>query len=159
VLDGADLRPGDHAADLYAGVGLFTAFLAQGVGPEGRVASVESDPGGSRDARRNLHDLAQVQLIDRTTERSLRDGSLVGSLEGRVDVVVLDPPRTGAKRAIADIVELRPRRIVYVACDPAALARDLVAPLAAGYQLVSLRGFALFPMTHHVECVAVLALP
>lgn len=159
VLAGADLRPGDHAADLYAGVGLFTAFLAQDVGPEGRVASVESDPGGSRDARRNLHDLAQVQLIDRTTERSLRDGSLVGSLDGRVDVVVLDPPRTGAKRAIADIVELRPRRIVYVACDPAALARDLVAPLAAGYKLVSLRGFALFPMTHHVECVAVLALP
>ena len=72
------------------------------------------------------------------------------------DVVVLDPPRTGAKKAVAGIVDLAPRRIVYVACDPAALARDLASFGARGYALAGLRAFALFPMTHHVECVAVL---
>ena len=69
---------------------------------------------------------------------------------------MLDPPRTGAKKAIAGIVDLSPRRIVYVACDPAALARDLASFAARGYALDGLRAFALFPMTHHVECVAVL---
>jgi tRNA/tmRNA/rRNA uracil-C5-methylase (TrmA/RlmC/RlmD family) len=69
---------------------------------------------------------------------------------------VLDPPRTGAKKAVEGIVALAPRRIVYVACDPAALARDLASFGARGYELTGLRAFALFPMTHHVECVAVL---
>jgi tRNA/tmRNA/rRNA uracil-C5-methylase (TrmA/RlmC/RlmD family) len=72
------------------------------------------------------------------------------------DVVVLDPPRTGAKKVVSAIVELSPRRVVYVACDPAALARDLATFDTLGYTLDSLRAFALFPMTHHVECVAVL---
>jgi tRNA/tmRNA/rRNA uracil-C5-methylase (TrmA/RlmC/RlmD family) len=152
VLEAAQARPGDTVLDLYAGVGLFTTFLAGEVGEDGTVLSVESDPGGSRDARRNLHDLPQVRLVGETVERALRQGAL----GEQADVVVLDPPRTGAKKAVQGIVDLAPRRIVYVACDPAALARDLASFAARGYALVGLRAFALFPMTHHVECVAVL---
>ena len=152
VIEGAEVGAGDTVLDLYAGVGLFTTFLADEAGEDGVVLSVESDSGASRDARRNLHDFPQVRLVGASVERALRDGSLGES----ADVVVLDPPRTGAKKAVAGIAELAPRRIVYVACDPAALARDLASFAARGYALEGLRAFALFPMTHHVECVAVL---
>ncbi|MEV7396211.1 TRAM domain-containing protein [Aeromicrobium sp. NPDC092404] len=153
VLEAAEVADGDTVLDLYAGVGLFTTFLADDAGEDGAVLSVESDRGASRDARRNLHDFPQVRLVSDPVERALRNGSLGQS----ADVVVLDPPRTGAKKAVAGIVDLAPRRIVYVACDPAALARDLASFAARGYVLDSLRAFALFPMTHHVECVAVLS--
>jgi tRNA/tmRNA/rRNA uracil-C5-methylase (TrmA/RlmC/RlmD family) len=150
VLSAAEAREGDVVVDLYAGVGLFTAFLADVVGERGTVISVESDQRAARDARRNLHGSPQVRLVGETVERALREGS-VGV---RADVVVLDPPRTGAKKVVAAIAELAPRRIVYVACDPAALARDLASFAELGYGLESLRAFDLFPMTHHVECVA-----
>lgn len=152
VLAGGDVRDGDTVLDLYAGVGLFTTFLAEQVGEGGTVLSVESDQTASRDARRNLHELPQVRLVGETVERALRHGLLGAS----ADVIVLDPPRTGAKKAVQGIVDLAPRRIVYVACDPAALARDLASFMARGYALTGLRAFALFPMTQHVECVAVL---
>ena len=152
VMDGAGARPGDTVLDLYAGVGLFTAFLADAVGDDGTVVSVEADRGGHRDARRNLHERTSVRLVADTTERALRDETM----PDRVDVVVLDPPRTGAKEAVTAIAALQPGRVVYVACDPAALARDLATFAEHGYRLDSLRAFALFPMTHHVECVAVL---
>ncbi len=152
VLAGAGLQPGDIVADLYAGVGLFTAFLADAVGEGGTVISVESDNRAAKDARRNLHGSPQVKLIPFTVERALREG-LAGV---HADVVVLDPPRTGAKKVVPAIVNLSPRRIVYVACDPAALARDLATFATLGYRLEELRAFALFPMTHHVECVAIL---
>lgn len=152
VMTGLDAKPGDTVADLYAGVGLFTAFLAEAVGESGSVFSVESDPGGARDARRNLHAFAQVRLIAEPVERALLNGALGTAL----DLVVLDPPRTGAKHAVGPIAALNPRKIAYVACDPAALARDLASFAVLGYRLDSLRAFDLFPMTQHVECVAVL---
>ncbi len=152
VMAGAMAQEGEIVADLYAGVGLFTAFLADAVGETGTVISVESDRQAAKDARRNLHGSPQVKLVGETTERALREG-LVGV---HADVVVLDPPRTGAKNVVPAIVELSPRRVVYVACDPAALARDLATFATLGYRLDGLRAFALFPMTHHVECVAVL---
>ncbi len=151
VMDAAQVRPGETVVDLYAGVGLFTSFLADAVGEQGEVVSVESDRGAARDARRNMHDQPQVRLVASTVERALRSGEVPSA-----DAVVLDPPRTGAKRAVDGIVALAPRRIVYVACDPAALARDLASFERLGYRMESLRGFALFPMTHHVECVATL---
>lgn len=152
VIDAAQIKQGDTVLDLYAGVGLFTTFLSDEVGEGGTVFSIESDRVAARDARRNLHDLPDVRLVAETVERALRQQMLGDS----ADVVVLDPPRTGAKRVVADIAALGPRRIVYVACDPAALARDLASFAARGYRLEGLRAFALFPMTHHVECVAVL---
>jgi len=152
VLAAADVRPGDLVADLYAGVGLFTAFLAEATGPTGRVVWVEADRGAAVDAHENLAGLP-VDLVPRRTEHALRRGE-VGE---QADVVVLDPPRTGAKEAVADIAALGARTVVYVACDPAALARDLKTFAEHGYRLDALRAFALFPMTHHVECVAALS--
>ncbi|MGH3497360.1 MAG: class I SAM-dependent RNA methyltransferase [Nocardioidaceae bacterium] len=153
VLSAAAVQPGDRVADLYAGVGLFSVFLAEAVGDAGVVVSVESSPAAVRDARRNVHDLPQVRVLGGRV-----DGALRGDAFGEsCDVVVLDPPRTGAKRPVVEgITGLSPRRVVYVACDPAALARDVATFMECGYRLDGLRAFALFPMTHHVECVALL---
>ena len=132
VLDGLDPQPGERAADLYSGVGLFSAALADRVGEAGRVVAVEGDRTAVADAERNLGDLPQVEhLVDR--------------------------PRTGARRDVVEgIVALSPRAVAYVACDPAALARDVAIFAEHGYPLTSLRAFDLFPMTSHIECVALL---
>lgn len=152
VIEAADPRPGETALDLYAGVGLLTLPLAVRVGPSGTVVSVESDARAVRDARRNLHEHPQVRIEQGRTERVLE--GLVDEL-GSADVVVLDPPRSGAGRAVVDqVVALSPRVVVYVACDPAALGRDVRLLAERGYRLDGLRAFDLFPMTHHVECVA-----
>lgn len=143
--------------DLYAGAGLFTAPLADAVGPVGRVVSVEGDAQSVKDARRTLHAADQVELHTGDVVRVLRDAG--HGAVGGADVVVLDPPRAGAGRAVVEQVQtLAPERVVYVACDPAALARDIeyFSRGATPYSLGSLQAFDLFPMTHHVECVAVL---
>lgn len=159
VLDAARGKSGDltdaTVLDLYSGAGLFTVPLAHAVGVVGRVVAIEGDERAAKDARRNVHDLEQVEIHHGAVERVLRTAGH-GAIGG-ADVVVLDPPRTGAgKRTIAEIVALAPARIVYVACDPAALARDIAYLAESGYGLESLRAFDLFPTTHHVECVAVL---
>ncbi len=153
VLDALRPAPGERALDLYSGVGLFSAFLAERVGPEGSVLAVESDPVAVSDAERNLADLPQVEAVVDRVERALRRGS-VGE---RCDVVVLDPPRVGAKREVVEgVVALAPRTVAYVACDPGALARDVAIFAEHGYRLESLRAFDIFPMTSHVECVALM---
>lgn len=149
VLEVLDPRPGDAAVDLYSGVGLFAGALAERVGPEGSVLAVEADERAVGDARRNLHDLPWVRLVSGRVDQT--------ELGDRVDLVVLDPPRSGAGRAaVRRIAASRPRAIAYVACDPATLARDVATFAASGYVLSGLRAFDLFPMTHHVECVAAL---
>jgi tRNA/tmRNA/rRNA uracil-C5-methylase (TrmA/RlmC/RlmD family) len=118
------------------------------------VVGVEGDERTVRDARRSLHDLRGVELVAGRVERVLtaRPDVIAGA-----DVVVLDPPRTGAGRAVLEaVLGARPRVVVYVACDPAALARDVATARGNGYRLAGLRAFAMFPMTHHVECVATL---
>jgi tRNA/tmRNA/rRNA uracil-C5-methylase (TrmA/RlmC/RlmD family) len=151
VLDGLDPQPGERAVDLYAGVGLFAALLGARVGPDGAVLAVEGDARACADAARNTADLPQVRI--RTTPV---DAAAVRRL-GPVDLVVLDPPRAGAgidtTRALAT---LRPRRMAYVSCDPGSFARDLRVLLDAGWSLESLRAFDLYPMTEHVETVAIL---
>ncbi|HEY6798104.1 MAG TPA: TRAM domain-containing protein [Kineosporiaceae bacterium] len=155
VLAAAEPRPGERAVDLYCGVGLFTAALALRVGPGGAVLGVESDDRAVADARRNLHDLPQAVLEPGRVERVLPRLARAGW--ERADVAVLDPPRSGAGRAVLDaVLGLRPRVVVYVACDPAALARDVATASAGGYRLAALRALDLFPMTQHVECVATL---
>jgi tRNA/tmRNA/rRNA uracil-C5-methylase (TrmA/RlmC/RlmD family) len=154
VLQAAQPRPGERAVDLYAGVGLFAAALALRVGPTGTVIAVETDARAVADARRNLHDLPQVRLEAGRVEHVL-PGLLAESDRPGPDVVVLDPPRAGAgRRVIETVLAARPRVVVYVACDPASLARDVAIAAAAGYRLAGVRGFDLFPMTQHVECVA-----
>lgn len=152
VLDGLEPRPGDIALDLYGGVGLFAAALADRVGPTGRVTLVESDRQAVADAKQNLAAWPAARIERGRVDHVLRRLHL-----GRADVVVLDPPRAGAGRAVVDLLtRLRARRIVYVACDPASLGRDLRRFEEQGMAVVGLRAFDLFPMTSHVECVAAL---
>ncbi|MEO6822709.1 MAG: TRAM domain-containing protein [Candidatus Nanopelagicales bacterium] len=148
-------RPGDHLLDLYSGVGLFGGSLAEDLGPTGRIDCVESSPGAVRCARRNLHDLPQVHLHEALVERWLGVPQ-----RNRVDLVVLDPPRKGAgARALRRILELRPRAVAYVACDPASLARDVGTAVGLGWSLARVVAFDLFPMTAHLETVALLLPP
>ncbi|GGU39700.1 class I SAM-dependent RNA methyltransferase [Nocardioides albus] len=149
VMSALAPAPGDSVLDLYAGVGLFSAFLADAVGPTGRVLAVEGDQTASALSVGNVP-TADVTAGDVAT--------VLGRLEeGPYDLVVLDPPREGARRAVVEAVVARtPRKVAYVACDPAALARDVAIFAEHGYRLRTLRAFDLFPMTHHVEAVALL---
>lgn len=152
---------GERAVDLYAGVGLFAAALALRVGPTGWVHAVESEARACKDARRNLHDLPQVRITQGLVEATPDpdDEAAVASdwSAARADVVVLDPPRAGAgPEVMARIARLRPRVVAYVSCDAASLARDITHAAQNGYRLTALRAFDMFPMTHHVECLATL---
>jgi tRNA/tmRNA/rRNA uracil-C5-methylase (TrmA/RlmC/RlmD family) len=147
VLEALAPTSGERALDLYAGAGLFSAALAQA---GATVCAVESFLVAAGDARENLGDL-RVEVVTGAVEDTIAD------LAAGNDLVVLDPPRTGAGVAVMQtLVAARPRAIAYVSCDPATLARDLRAAREAGYRLSALRAFDLFPMTAHVECLAVL---
>ena len=146
--------PGDRVVDLYAGSGLFTLRLGELVQPDGFVLGVESDARAVDNGIRNTEHLGSVEWRANRVDRELR--SLV-SQGVSADLVVLDPPRTGAGKQVMELLsQLHPRRVVYVACDPAALARDVKFAAAHGWSLSSLEAYDTFPMTHHVECVAVL---
>jgi len=155
LLDELGPQPGERVVDLYAGAGAFTAVLADAVGPSGSVVGVESAAGAVADAERNLADRPWAQV-----RRGRVDAGLVAALvaeTGSPDLVVLDPPRAGAgPDVLRAIVTAAPRAIGYVSCDPATLARDVAAAVAAGWRLAGLRAFDAFPMTAHVECVATL---
>jgi len=141
---------GETALDLYSGVGLFAGALGQRVGRSGAVLAVESHARAVQDARRNLRDLPQVRVRHGRVDQVLAKPPVAS-----VDVVVLDPPRIGVRRQVVEaVVALRPRAVCYVACDPAALARDVAILGEHGYDLTGLRAFDIFPMTQHVECVA-----
>jgi tRNA/tmRNA/rRNA uracil-C5-methylase (TrmA/RlmC/RlmD family) len=145
-------RSGERAWDLYGGAGLFAAALAPHLDGTGRLTVVESDPKAAGAAQRCLRDLTTVTVLRSDVERALANPRWRG-----VDLVVLDPPRAGAGRAVVEAIIARsPRAVAYVACDPAALARDVKTFRDAGWQLSVLRAFDLFPNTHHVECVALL---
>lgn len=146
VVEALEPQPGESVLDLYAGVGLFGAFL----GEAGcRVTMIEGDRRASGLAAENVPD-AEVVAGDVAAVLSSR-------ADEHVDLVVLDPPREGARRAVVEqVVRRAPRAVAYVACDPAALARDVALFAEHGYRLERLRAFDLFPMTHHVECVALL---
>ena len=149
VAEWADCPEGGVAWDLYGGVGLFAAVLAGQVGPAGGVTVVESSRDAVADGRAALADLPQIGW------RVGRVEKLAGTLDGRPDVVVADPPRKGLGRDLVETLCARaPQRVVHVACDPAALARDVALFAAGGYRLEKLRAFDAFPMTHHFECVA-----
>jgi tRNA/tmRNA/rRNA uracil-C5-methylase (TrmA/RlmC/RlmD family) len=152
VLDGLQPRDGDTALDLYCGVGLFAGAIAEKVGESGAVLGIESGKRAVEDARHNLADLERVRIEHGKVETVLPRTKIT-----EADLIVLDPPRVGAgKSTVKHLASLGARRIAYVACDPAALARDLAYFAEAGYKPVSLRAFDLFPLTHHVECVAIL---
>lgn len=158
VLRAAAPRPGERVLDLYAGSGLFTAALAAAVTGTGRVLGLEAEATAVADAGHNLADLPWAGVRRATVSaQTVSAASAELSADGGVDVVVLDPPRSGAGREVLEaILAAGPRVVVYVACDPAALARDVRSAMDAGWRLADLAAFDAFPMTHHVECIAVL---
>lgn len=148
VLEFAEFKAGDHLLDLYGGVGLFAGAALPILGPGGRIDIVEGSSSATSDARANFNVAENVFI---------HTGDVVKELKKfkRADVIVLDPPRTGAgKPVIESAVQLKARAIIYVACDPAALARDTGYLNDAGYHLEDIRAFDLFPMTHHIESIA-----
>lgn len=148
----AAVPQGGVAWDLYGGVGLFAAAMAEQAGADGHVLLVESSRGAVADAQENLAELAQIACVAGRVERILEDDTLSDP-----DVVVLDPPRKGAGRAVVSAVTARrPSRIVHVACDPAALARDVSLYADHGYRMTALEAYDAFPMTQHIESIALL---
>jgi tRNA/tmRNA/rRNA uracil-C5-methylase (TrmA/RlmC/RlmD family) len=164
VLDALRPQPGDTALDLYCGAGLFTGVLAAAVGPEGTVIGVESGSAAVRDARRNLRETPWASVYQGDASQVIARRGLPATR-----LAVLDPPRAGAARDVIEYLArpapgggrgadgaLGERRIAYVSCDPATLARDIAIFAANGWRLENLRAFDAFPMTHHVECLATL---
>ena len=148
VLKFAQLKSGDHLLDLYGGVGLFAVAALPIIGASGKIDIVEGSASAIRDARINCNDAANVNF---------RTGDVAKEIRAikSADVIILDPPRTGAGREVIDcLVEMGARAIIYVACDPAALARDTAYLNGSGYHVEAIRAFDLFPMTHHIESIA-----
>ena len=155
VLDVLEPRPGEVALDLFCGAGLFAGALAAAVGPDGRVIAVDADRSAVRDARHNLRRTpwARVHATDAAAALARRGWPAP-------DLAVLDPPRTGVPRPVIDGLLASGtglRAVAYVSCDPATLARDIAVFAGHGWRLDGLRAFDIFPMTHHVECVAALS--
>ena len=148
VMQYAELQSGDQVLDLYGGVGLFTAAALTAVGATGRVDLVEASSSAIGDAKINFENTSNVNIY-------LGEVAKIMPRIGSADVVILDPPRDGAGQLVLQQISvLNPKRIVYVACDPAALARDCAFANDLGWNLTKVRAFDLFPMTHHIEMVA-----
>lgn len=150
IRDAARLEPGMTAWDLYGGAGVFAAALAEGVGETGQVLTVDTSRGSARSARAALDDMPWVSVVTDSVRRALT------GRRDRADVAVLDPPRTGAGREIIDLIAGVPR-VIHIGCEAASFARDVGEYLRNGYTVEQLRVFDAFPLTHHVECVAVLS--
>ena len=146
----AALKPGEHLLDLYGGVGLFSAVAIDKIGAGGRIDLIESSIPATESARENFKAHQNVKIIRDDVAKALRNIK-------RADVVVLDPPRAGAGAEVVDqLLRINPSRIVYVACDPATLARDVKQFTESGWRLVQIDGYDLFPMTQHIESICLL---
>lgn len=151
IGDWAQLEAGMTAWDLYGGAGIFAAALAEAVGESGRVVSVDTSRSATGAARAALADLPQVSVQTDSVRRVL------GGERSGGDVAVLDPPRAGAGREVIDLLAAADvPRLVHIGCEAAAFARDIGLYRGHGYQVEQLRVFDAFPLTHHVECVALL---
>ncbi|NLT25104.1 MAG: class I SAM-dependent RNA methyltransferase [Microbacteriaceae bacterium] len=159
AVDPGLLRADADNLDLYGGVGLLGAALAELGGAGTRLRSVEASADATAHAEANLAEwtgaAATTARVDRFLRGLVRDAGAAERDRLRAATVVLDPPRAGAGREVVDaLVELAPAQLVYVACDPVALGRDTGLLRERGYEPVRLRAFDLFPNTHHVEAVA-----
>ncbi|RAV13154.1 class I SAM-dependent RNA methyltransferase [Mycolicibacterium sp. GF69] len=152
VAEWAQLNAGMTAWDLYGGAGVFAAVLAEAVGETGKVVTVDTSRGSSRAARAALGDMGWVSVITDSVRRAL------AAQRPRADVAVLDPPRTGAGREVIDLLAAAGvPRVIHIGCEAASFARDVGLYRGHGYTVEELRVFDSFPLTHHVECVAVLS--
>ena len=149
VLELCELRAGDTVLDLYGGVGLFSKALLTNNAELSKVHLVESNEKATSDARKNLSEFGKIVSI-----HTGRVEQWLTQIK-KCDVVVLDPPRSGSGELVNKLlIGLSPRRIVYVSCDPASLARDSAQLVSSGYKLGHITGYDLFPNTQHIECVA-----
>ncbi|MFT4213973.1 MAG: class I SAM-dependent RNA methyltransferase [Microbacterium sp.] len=156
--------PDAQHLDLYGGVGLFAAAIAEAGGPATRITTVESDPRATEHAGHNLSEWigarAETDRVDRYLARLRAHSGAAERARLERGVVLLDPPRAGAGRDVVEhVAALAPASVVYVACDPVALARDLGTFRARGYEPRLIQALDLFPHSHHVEAVAVLSGP
>jgi tRNA/tmRNA/rRNA uracil-C5-methylase (TrmA/RlmC/RlmD family) len=157
AIDPALFDPRAANLDLYGGVGLLAAAIGDRFGPTVRITSVESDARATDHASENLADWLGATAVTGRVEhwvRSLADASAGERARFAAATVVLDPPRSGAGKAVLEAVAaVKPAQLVYVACDPIAFARDVAILAGLGYRLEGLRALDLFPHTHHVEAV------
>ena len=148
LLEKFNLTEETRVVELYAGVGAFSAFLAPKVG---HLTAIESSGSACHDFAINLDEFENVSLYEAQAE------AVLPTLNMPVDLLVMDPPRSGLAPAVHDALgELLPRQIAYISCDPATLARDVKRILGNGYQLQSITPFDLFPHTAHVETIVLL---
>ena len=148
VIKYANINLGDIVCDLYGGAGLFTAPIAKLIGDQGKVHLIERDNDCIDDAKKMFQNKKNIIIHHGKVEQKL------GKIKD-IDIIILDPPRNGvSKQVIHQIIDKNPKSIVYVSCDPTSLARDTKVLLENNYNLNNLVGLDLFPMTHHIECVA-----
>ena len=136
-----------RVVDIYCGVGLFSAFLAE---RSEAVIGVEASASACEDFTYNLNEFDNVELYEDLAERVLP------ALDLQAEAAIVDPPRAGLKRAVLDaITRMSPARLIYVSCNPSTLARDARLLSAQGYHLLQATPFDLFPQTHHIESISV----
>ena len=148
VRAGLRLSGRELVVDAYAGVATFAVLLAPSAA---HIIAIEESASAQKDAEVNLEGISNVEFLQAKTEAALP------SLKERPDAVILDPPRPGCHRKVLSaLLDLHPRRVVYVSCNPATLARDLAVLVGGGYRLQEIQPADMFPQTYHIEAVAVL---
>ncbi len=150
VGDRLNLNGEEILVDAYAGVGVFASLLSDRVR---RVIAIEESQAAVKDALFGLDDLKNIYYKEGKTEEVLKE------LEDQIDVIILDPPRTGCHpNAIDSVIASKANKIAYVSCDPPSLARDLSMLVDGGYTVENVSPIDMFPQTYHTECVATLSL-
>ena len=148
VLKFANIKEGERVCDLYGGVGLFTLPISKILGENGEVHLIEVNRVCIADANEMFADVKNIFIHHGTVEQKL------GSIK-KINTIILDPPRNGvSKQVINQMIEKKPQKIIYVSCNPSTLARDTKILIDNNYTLTNIVGLDLFPMTHHIECVA-----
>ncbi len=133
--------------DIYCGVGLFSAFFAPKVK---QIIGIEISPSACEDFAANLHEFDNIELYEALAEDVLPE------LKIKPDIAIVDPPRAGLdKKALDAILNLSPKSLAYISCDPSTLARDAARLIAGGYHLLEVTPFDLFPQTYHIECISI----
>lgn len=155
ALEYADLQGNETVIDAYCGIGTISLFLAQ---KAKKVLGVEIVPEAIADAKRNarLNNFNNVEFAVGEAEKVIPWWQAQGIM---ADVIVVDPPRKGCEESLLQtIIEMKPKRVVYVSCNPATLARDLKILAAGGFKTKEVQPVDMFPHTSHVECVSQIVL-